>query len=76
MKILGFSAVVFPEGKSFTSWCPDLDVAPQGKTFEQAISNLKEALTIHLESVTPQELTEIKKNRGQKLLTTVEVAVG
>ena len=72
MKMFGFSVVVFPDGKSYTSWCPELDVASQGESMDEAVANLKEALELHIESLSPMELKEIKK-RGTRFLTTVEI---
>jgi predicted RNase H-like HicB family nuclease len=39
-----FSAVVQKEGKWYVSWCPELDIASQGETIEEAIENLKKQL--------------------------------
>lgn len=75
MKMFGFSAVVFPEAGSYSAWCPDLDVASQGDTLEEAIANLKEALELHVECLSPSELQEIRKRQGTKLMTTIEVPV-
>jgi predicted RNase H-like HicB family nuclease len=44
-----FSAFVQKEGKWYVSWCPELDIASQGETIEEAIENLKEALELYLE---------------------------
>jgi predicted RNase H-like HicB family nuclease len=44
-----FSAVVQKEGKWYVSWCPELDIASQGETIEEAIENLKEAIELYLE---------------------------
>lgn len=74
-KLLGFSVVVFPEAGSYSAWCPDLDVASQGDTLEEAIANLREALELHLECLTPGELSEIKKRQGTRLVTTLEITV-
>ncbi|MBI5228604.1 type II toxin-antitoxin system HicB family antitoxin, partial [Candidatus Micrarchaeota archaeon] len=73
MKLLGFSVVVFKEGESYSSWCPDLDVASQGDTLEDAITSLKEAIELHLECLSPAELEEIKKRQGTKLVTIIDV---
>ena len=43
------SAVVWHEGKMQVAWCPELDVASQGKDIEQALKNLQEAVEIYLE---------------------------
>ena len=63
MAMLSFSVVVFPEGKSYSAWCPELDVASQGDKLEEAIANLKEALELHLECLSPAELQEIRKRQ-------------
>jgi predicted RNase H-like HicB family nuclease len=44
-----FSTVVQKEGKWYVSWCPELDIASQGETIEEAIENLKEAIELYLE---------------------------
>lgn len=75
MKLLGFSVVVFPEAGSYSAWCPDVDVASQGDTLEEAIANLKEALELHLECLSSAELQEIRQRQGTKLITTLEVPV-
>ena len=61
------SVVVHREGGWFVSWCPELDVASQGHTVEEAIANLREALELRLEDASV-ELPE-----EPFLLTTVEV---
>ena len=43
------SALIHKEGKWYVSLCPELDVASQGKTIEEAIRNLKEAVELYLE---------------------------
>lgn len=45
-----YSATVHKEDEWHVSWCPDLDIASQGKTVEEAISNLKEAVGLYLEN--------------------------
>ncbi len=44
-----FSSVVWKEDDMYVSWCPDLDIASQGKTVEEALNNLKEAIELYLE---------------------------
>jgi predicted RNase H-like HicB family nuclease len=44
-----FSAVVWQEGKEQVAWCPELDIASQGKDIEDALSNLHEAVELYLE---------------------------
>ena len=46
---MSFDVVITKEGKLYSSWCPQLDVASSGKTVEEARSNLKEAIELYLE---------------------------
>ena len=75
MNVLGFSVVVFPEAGSFSAWCPDLDVASQGDSMNKALANLKEALELHLECMSPSEMKEVRNRQGTKLITTLEIPV-
>ncbi len=42
-------AIISREGKWFVAWCPVLDIASQGKTYEEAVSNLQEAVDLYAE---------------------------
>ncbi len=44
-----FSATVWREGEWSVSRCLDVDVASQGRTEEEALDNLREALELHFE---------------------------
>lgn len=44
-----FAATVWREGNWYVSQCLELDIASQGKTEEEALANLKEALELHFE---------------------------
>ncbi|AKB76815.1 hypothetical protein MSHOH_0332 [Methanosarcina horonobensis HB-1 = JCM 15518] len=44
-----FSAVVKKENEWYVSSCLELDISSQGKTIEEAVSNLKEAVEFHIE---------------------------
>lgn len=39
----------------YVALCPEVDVASQGKTFEEARSALAEAVTLFFESASPEE---------------------
>ncbi|MBI4451450.1 type II toxin-antitoxin system HicB family antitoxin [Candidatus Woesearchaeota archaeon] len=49
MKELVLTAIVRKEGMAYSSWCPELDVASQGESIEEARLNLKEAVELHVE---------------------------
>ena len=44
-----FAARVWKEGDWYVSQCLEIDVASQGETEEEALSNLKEALELYFE---------------------------
>jgi predicted RNase H-like HicB family nuclease len=46
---LEFSAVVWREDEIYVALCPEFDVASQGKSVEESLRNLKEALELYLE---------------------------
>lgn len=53
-----FSAILEKEDKWYVALCPELDVASQGNTIEDAIKNLKEAIVLFLESASKDEIAE------------------
>ena len=58
MQNYSLTAFVEREGDGYVSLCPELDVASQGSTVEQAIANLKEAVELFFECAAPEELRE------------------
>ena len=69
-----FTAIIQQEGKWFVALCPELDVASQGKTVEDARRDLTEAVELFLEEASPAELRE--RLHKTTYVTQVEVAVG
>ena len=43
------SAVITRDGRFYVALAPDVDIASQGHTIEEALSNLKEALDLYFE---------------------------
>ena len=68
------TAVIEREGEGYVSLCPELDVASQGKTIEEARDNLREALELFFESASPAEVKQWL--RIEVFVTQIEVAVG
>ena len=56
MKTDIFTAIVEPEDNAYVSLCPELDIASQGQTVEEAVANLKEAVELFLECASPEEI--------------------
>ena len=48
-----FAATVWRDGDWYVSQCLEVEVASQGKTEEEALANLKEALELHFELPQP-----------------------
>lgn len=68
------TAIIEREGNGYVSLCPELDIASQGATIEEARANLTEALELFFESA---DLAEIKARFHEEVFVTrVEVAVG
>lgn len=53
-----YTALLRKEGDGYVAICPELDVASQGPTVEQAIANLKEAVELFLECADPEEIKQ------------------
>ena len=68
------TALIEREGDGYVSLCPELDVASQGKTIEEARDNLREALELFLESASSDEIKQ--RLRDEVFVTQIEVAVG
>jgi len=69
-----FTAIIEREGDGFVALCPDLDVASQGDTIEEARKNLQEALELFFETASSEEIKA--RLHEEVYLTQVEVAVG
>ena len=67
------TAIIEREGDGFVSLCPELDIASQGATIEEARSNLKEALELFYETASKQEIN--RRLRNEVYITQVEVAI-
>jgi len=59
---LNFSSVVWREEDLYVAWCPDLDIASQGKTIEESLANPKEAIELHLQD---EEATTPKRDNSK-----------
>ena len=69
-----FTAIIEREDRGYVALCPELDIASQGNTIEEARANLLEALELFLETASPEEIKE--RLREEVYVTRVEVPVG
>jgi predicted RNase H-like HicB family nuclease len=68
------TAVIEREGDGYVALCPELDIASQGDTVEQARANLQEAVELFFETASVEEVRE--RLSGEVYVTSLEVAVG
>lgn len=62
------TAIIEREDDGFVALCPELDVASQGASIEEARTNLVEALTLFFETASPSELARRFHSAGNKNL--------
>ena len=68
------TAIIEREDDGYVSLCPELDIASQGDTIEEARDNLREALELFFETASP---TEIQTRLHEEVyVTRVDVSVG
>lgn len=72
--IQNFTAIIEREDEAYVALCPELDIASQGDTVEQAKSNLKEAIELFFEHASKDEITTRLKN--DLFITNMQIAVG
>ncbi len=67
-----FTATIKKDSETglYVAWCPELDIASQGKSVEDAMNNLKEALELYLED---EDVTFSDEN--VLLISVIEVPV-
>jgi predicted RNase H-like HicB family nuclease len=68
------TAIIHREGNGFVSLCPELDIASQGDTIEQARDNLNEAVDLFYECASPSEIAS--RTSREVFVTQIEVGSG
>jgi len=66
---LELSAVVWRDDGIYVALCPELDVASQGKSVEEALRSLKEALELCLDDEDAEELPKREVEELKELLS-------
>ena len=69
-----FTALIERENDGFVALCPELDIASQGETIDEARSNLQEALELFMETASADEVA--KRLTAEIYITQIEVSVG
>ncbi len=73
-KTLPFTAIIEREGDGYVALCPELDVASQGSSVEEARVHLAEAIELFLETADASEI-EGRLHR-EVFVTRLEVGFG
>ena len=68
------TAIIEREGDGYVALCPEVDVASQGDSIEEAKNNLKEALELFFETASADEIET--RLHEEVYITHVEVAIG
>jgi predicted RNase H-like HicB family nuclease len=68
------TAIIEREGDGFVALCPEVDVASQGDSIDEARRNLQEALELLFETASPEEIKE--RFHQEAYVTQVEIAIG
>ena len=73
-KLKQFTAIIEKEEDMYVALCPELDIASQGYTVEEARNNLKEAIELFFENASAPEIKE--RLHDEVFITRFEAAVG
>ncbi len=68
------TAIIEREGDGYVSLCPEIDVASQGATVQEASANLREAVELFFETASATEVQE--RLHDEVYITRLEVAIG
>jgi predicted RNase H-like HicB family nuclease len=69
-----FTGIIEREGDGYIALCPELDIASQGTTVEEARRNLVEAIELFFETADPSEVQ--RRLHSEVFVTRLEIAVG
>ena len=68
------TAIIEREGDGYVSLCPELDIASQSVTIEEARNNLREAIELFFEAASSNEIQT--RLHEEVYVTRLEVSVG
>jgi predicted RNase H-like HicB family nuclease len=74
LRPLRVTAIIEREDDGYVALCPELDIASEGASVEEARANLVEALTLFFESADASEVD--RRLHTEVFVTQVEVPVG
>ena len=72
--IRNFTAIIEKEDTGYTALCPELDIASQGDTVEDAKLNLHEAIELFFEHASNDEIEY--RLKADIFITNMQIAIG
>lgn len=69
-----FGTIISKEDDMYVSFCPELDIASQGATIDEAKSNLREAIELFFEHASENEINTRLNPEVYYTQTEVEIA--
>ena len=73
MSMQQYTAIIEHDEDWYVALCPELDIASQGRSVEEARRNLIEAIELFFETASPTEIRE--RSHTEVFITQVGVAV-
>jgi predicted RNase H-like HicB family nuclease len=74
MSIRKLAVIIEKDESGYYAFSPDLPgCQSQGDTFEESVANIREAISLYLETLSAQELSELSSH--EIFSTTVEISV-
>lgn len=68
------TAIINAEDGGYVALCPELDIASQGDSIEQARDNLREAVELFMECASPEEVKG--RLHPDVFVTQMEITIG
>ena len=68
------TAIIGKEADAYVAFCPEVDIASQGDTLNEAKTNLKEALELFFETAPMDEIAS--RLQEEVYITQVDISVG
>ena len=70
---MAFTAIIEKEADWYVAKAAEFEIASQGKSVEEAIANLKEAIELYLKHAEPDELAAIQKRQASLLIASLDI---
>jgi predicted RNase H-like HicB family nuclease len=72
--IKNFTAIIEKEDDAYVALCPELDIASQGDTIEEAKANLHEAIELFFEHASESEIEY--RLKSDIFITNMQIEIG